>query len=370
MRSSIKIFLLISFLLFFVIPVSSYTDNDAISDIIFQKANTSLEIPTYDGSGQLTHPSVLYFPEGWNNHKYWVAATPYPYSDDRYENPSIYYFDTPGENWKVPAKLTNPVVPQPTVGFNSDPCLTYNKTSDELYCFYRDYNSTDLNIQYCIIKSSDGILWSSPILLYNITSNKPVLCSHMSLLTRVYIRVCIIIYNIIHKNELEGAMNVERSNSIVQLPNETWMMWAQKWDAPYLIVYRTSKDGIHWSEPKNCTSVEGFYKDNTWHLEVKYLEEYRRFFMLLYSNSDKCLSFAESENGVEWKYYPNKILKPDNDTQNFANSSLYKSSFTYDPVTNTIHLWYVGVNTENECKIGYTNTSYSKLRKFCLFNLT
>jgi hypothetical protein len=232
-------------------------------DIIFQRANKPLDIPTYDGSGQLTHPSVLYFPESWNGHKYWAVATPYPNSKDEYENPSIYCFDTPGENWVVPANLTNPIVPQPSMGFNSDPCLAYNKTSDELYCFYRDYNYTDLNIKYYIIKSSDGISWSSPILLYNFTSNRHVLCSSMPLLTRIYTKAYIIIDSITHYiNHIktsQGEAKGEVSNAIVQLPNGTWIMLARKGDSAYSIVYRTSADCLHWSEPKNCSFIDGSY---------------------------------------------------------------------------------------------------------------
>ena len=25
-----------------------------------------------------THPSILYIPEGWNGHKFWLVTTPYP----------------------------------------------------------------------------------------------------------------------------------------------------------------------------------------------------------------------------------------------------------------------------------------------------
>jgi hypothetical protein len=87
--------------------------------------------------------------------------------------------------------------------------------------------------------------------------------------------------------------------------------------------------------------------------------------MVQYSAEKKCLTLAESRDGIKWKYYSNSILNPDNkNTTNFANSHLYKSSLTYDPVTDNIHLWYVGVNTKNEWKIGYTNASYSGLQNF------
>lgn len=236
--------------------------------------------------------------------------------------------------------------------------MAYNKTSDELYCLYRDYNSTDSNIKYLIIKSSDGILWSNPILLYNITGNELVLTHDISLWRRMYIHL----NNIIHPKTLPGAKNVERSNAIVQLPDGIWMMWAQKWDSTYSIIYRTSADCLHWSEPKNCSFIDYFCDKTVWHIEVKYIPEYKRFLMVQYSNDNKYLTLAESRDGINWEYYSKRILEPDNEnTINFANSHLYKSSITYDPVTDTIHLWYVGVNTESEWKIGYTNTSYSRL---------
>lgn len=334
--------------------------NNLQSSIVFQGANKSLEIPTYDGSGQLTHPSVLYFPEGWNGHKYWAVATPYPNSDDGYENPSIYCFDNPGENWKIPAGLKNPVIPKPSVGFNSDPCLGYNRTSDELYCIYREYNSTDLNIKYLLIKSSDGISWSNPVLLYNITGNEQVLTHDTTICERIFIYL----NNIINPKTLAGATNIERSNAIVQLPNGTWMMWAQKWDSTYSIIYRTSVDCLQWSEPKNCSFIDSFYDKTVWHIDVKYIPKYKRFLMIQYDDNDKCLRVAESRDGIKWKYYSKTILEPDKNTTNFANSHLYKSSITYDSTTDTIHLWYVGVNTKSEWKIGYTNISYSRLQNF------
>ncbi|AKB76683.1 hypothetical protein MSHOH_0200 [Methanosarcina horonobensis HB-1 = JCM 15518] len=343
----------------FNFPNVSLRSND-----IFENSNEPLEIPTYDGSGQLTHPSVLYFSDGWNGHKYWAAATPYPNSDNKYENPSIYCFDVPYENWSVPQGLTNPVIPGPSVGFNSDPCLAHNKTSDELYCIYRDYNSTSQETKYLIVKTYDGVSWSNPVLLYNIPSNKITFCNR-SKLEQVCRRMCIKILNVIHKDLQHGATNIERSNAIVQLPDGSWMMWAQKWDSECSIIYRTSTDGFQWSEPEDCVFEDDIYNKDVWHIEVKYIPEYKLFFMIQYSDVDKSLSWAESNDGIVWKYYPDKILKPDSNTRKFDNSSLYKSSITYDPYTDTIHMWYVGVNTQNEWKIGYTNASYATLQNVC-----
>ena len=52
---------------------------------------TSAQIAAY-GQSQ-THPSVVYIPNGWNGHKYWLASTPYPQNTAVFESPCIYYGD-------------------------------------------------------------------------------------------------------------------------------------------------------------------------------------------------------------------------------------------------------------------------------------
>lgn len=44
-----------------------------------------LDLPTYDGSGQLVHPDIV----KWKG-SVWFVATPYPYGMEEYENPCLY----------------------------------------------------------------------------------------------------------------------------------------------------------------------------------------------------------------------------------------------------------------------------------------
>src|SRR5690348_15730970 len=62
-----------------------------------------LAIDTYDGSGQLVHPDVLL-----DGDRILLAATPYPYTNDRFENPCLYtgdgtHFESVGKAPIVPA---------------------------------------------------------------------------------------------------------------------------------------------------------------------------------------------------------------------------------------------------------------------------
>src|SRR5215208_6402246 len=50
-------------------------------------APTLIPAVTYDGSGQLVHPDAAVFPRGWQGKRYWIAATPYPGGNPKYENP-------------------------------------------------------------------------------------------------------------------------------------------------------------------------------------------------------------------------------------------------------------------------------------------
>ena len=118
-----------------------------------------LTIPTYDGSGQVVHPSVLHIPEKFGGHTWWMAITPYPGGSNRYENPSILCSDD-GVTWKVPDGLTNPIVPAPPVpAFNHDPCLVYRKSDKKMYLYWQVGGQDPQLLKR--IESSDGITWGN-----------------------------------------------------------------------------------------------------------------------------------------------------------------------------------------------------------------
>lgn len=88
------------------------------------------------------HPSVVYIPEGWNGHKYWMAQTPFPPADvkpyrDRYELPCIHYSDD-GIKW-------NPIISNPIEDLMPEEIEAHNYYSDPhlvlrdgvLECYYR-----------------------------------------------------------------------------------------------------------------------------------------------------------------------------------------------------------------------------------------
>ncbi|WP_442795912.1 hypothetical protein [Pelobium manganitolerans] len=112
-----------------------------------------------------THPSVLFFKEKWNNHRYWMAVTPYPGGINQYENPTIFCSDD-GVVWKEPIGIVNPIEKAPVEpGYNSDVNLLMD--NGVLYCFWRGVSIVDpktkqrINGRTLLYRSStDGVHWS------------------------------------------------------------------------------------------------------------------------------------------------------------------------------------------------------------------
>src|SRR5208337_5394840 len=89
-----------------------------------------LNLATSEGSGQACHPDVVHIPGGFGaqNWTYWMACTPYPYAEYRYENPEI-FASYDGLHWTIPNGLQNPLVQKPagTMDHNSDPDMVYHR---------------------------------------------------------------------------------------------------------------------------------------------------------------------------------------------------------------------------------------------------
>lgn len=102
-----------------------------------------LDIKTFDGSDSPYHPAVLYFENGWNEYKYWMAETPFspktqPYWD-RNECPTI-HVSNDGVNWSFVGDELKPIddlTAEEVAGldFFSDPHLVF--VDGRLECWYR-----------------------------------------------------------------------------------------------------------------------------------------------------------------------------------------------------------------------------------------
>lgn len=121
-------------------------------------AASALDLPTYDGTGQATHPSILRVPGGWNGYEFWMAMTPLAYFNEDLENPSV-LASHDGETWVVPNGLTNPIDITGGSYYHSDPSLLI--VDGLMYCFYRITSRATNETIPRFKTSSDGVRWSS-----------------------------------------------------------------------------------------------------------------------------------------------------------------------------------------------------------------
>ena len=117
------------------------------------------EIETYDGYNQSTHPDITFF-QG----KTLLVLTPYPYSNEIYENPCIYYL----KDGKFIQAFKNPVESPETLGFRhhfSDPAFL--NLSNKIFLFFRDslYESETRKDVIYRLESFDGLVWNNKTII-------------------------------------------------------------------------------------------------------------------------------------------------------------------------------------------------------------
>lgn len=139
-------------------------------DISFANAPAPLNLITYVGNNQIVHPKVLYFPNKFGGHRYWMAYNPYPWAIADYENPCIAYSDDGYEWTNIDG---NPMDDPNGNGYNSDTHLVYVESTETLEVWYRyvgDYATTPVPEIIYRQTSKDGINWTEKEVVINNTS--------------------------------------------------------------------------------------------------------------------------------------------------------------------------------------------------------
>ncbi|HJF30542.1 MAG TPA: hypothetical protein K8V56_02030 [Sporosarcina psychrophila] len=270
-----------------------------------------LTIPTPDGTGSATHPSVLRFRTKWNGYTWWMAFTPYASTAE--ENPCI-VASNDGVTWVVPTGLTNPVFGAPSVGYNSDTDLIYLKNGDKLRMYFREYTAESKKIWHS--ESTDGVNWSAK-----------VLC--------------------IFPEDFTDAI----SPSIIY--TDKYYMYV---GSP--LAYYESVDGINWSNYTLCnTGIEKF--GDVWHpmvwadatkLRMVACVRKKGVNVTSRSSQEDELYYGESVDGVNWEIETNALLRRE-PGKNF-DERVYRASVV--PYGSELTIMLSGLTTNLSERIGYS----------------
>ena len=283
---------------------------------ILPNSPAPLITPTYDGSGQMVHPDILKFdisgvlPDGY---RYIMAMTPYPYADDRYENPSI-LFSKDGFLWE-PRGDSNPIEAAPgyfpaSSRHNADSNLIYFDDEFYLYWLYR-FVFMGFRIRSCmkLKKSRDGLSYSPIVQDFG----KPPPSTE-------------ILYDSID----------EKLKSIL-MPD----------------YYSESMNGLDWSSlvPIDLPLPPGY--TGTHHCAVERLSN-GKYWMLFNDDSGRDrLWFSESDDCINWQgWYDLPVMSPK--AGSWDSISLYKCSFIVE--RGKIRCWYSAYGAGSVWHLGYSET--------------
>lgn len=244
-----------------------------------------LNIPTYEGSGQTTHPSVLYFKEGWNGYKFWMVHTPYPNADNQYENPSIVASNN-NVNWVEPAP--NPIallLPENT--FQSDPCIFMNRNTKELW--FRATTGTPTEMYR--MTSMDGANWTEREKLFDTDSFEMV-----------------------------------RSQTVRMVDGKYSMWYTSGSTSDVTLKYAESTDGKNWTNVREL-EIELDELFTWWHGDVIVDNGFYEMVIMCQSDTEPwSVFYTYSYDNIEWK--PAMLLvKPTTNSLRFDNSDLYRPAW-------------------------------------------
>ena len=268
-----------------------------------------LNIPTSEGSGEATHPDVIYVPGGWGAGRWtWLmSATPYTSGEDYCENPEI-YVSYDGIRWTVPAEGVNPLAGIPAeIGrrdlkkeYHSDASLLMH--GGKLRVYYRwsgvMLDGSVENRLYAM-NSEDGIKWGARTMLFGengaIPANRDFLSPSVSRVDGKFIMWTV---------EREGGWRV--------------------------IMRRSSDDGLEWSSPEKTFLEADYGPIQPWHLDVTECGETGGTILLLAAAEDRGhrselhYGFGDRE-GRAWKL-AGKLIEPG---YSFEWGRIYRSSLAF-----------------------------------------
>ena len=277
----------------------------SISDFIKKLPNeSSISIDTYDGSGQVVHPDVL-----WNNNHIIMGITPYPYYNDKLENPCLYKsYD--GLHFSDYMKDINPLVEKPLFDHNCDPDIFFNKKG-ELVVYYIEMLRPKFNKVIALKQvNKSSTFKKATILKYNLTKKEPLIISPS------------IIYESINNDYIMYFVNNDLKKNRIQSITATKNLSFDKKQ----------------TKTPNIKFPSNYYP---WHLDLIKSDD-NKYYLLITGyygnqlNDNYSLFLAESQDLINWTNNHEILNKKNIPYKNLK--FVYRSSALISK--NTIAIWY------------------------------
>lgn len=274
--------------------------------------NSNIYIKTPYKNNQATHPDVKYFSKKLFGYHYWMVNTPYPYGNDRYENPII-RFSQDGIEWNILEKCKDPLVDPPldTNWHNADTDLAVYKNT--MYLVYMTKNRNEAYTQFMMINSNNAVDWSEPRVIYED-------------------------FSIV-------------SPSIIEPKNENldWLIWYVYRDSPNnaqessTFLLKGKELGVFDKKIRCDINIPNYI---VWHIDVIQTDDYFESLIAAFpfgKDPSRCSLFhAMSKDGIKWTISNNfkPIIKPN--WKKWCNKVIYRSTFIKE--NNYYKVWFSGAS--------------------------
>lgn len=272
-------------------------------------APKKLPIKTHSsGKDQPIHPKVLYFPELFGGHKFWMAYTPYPNASDAEENPCIACSDDM-VTWITPPGVTNPLDVGTAENYMSDTHLVYNSDTALLEIWYRQV----LDGKEVIYRrtSANGVEWGEREEMFRTPTTG---------------------YN--------GIGNF--LSPVIIYEDGIYKIWAGSGVPSGYLKYYESADGTKW-ELKATTNLKG------WHFDVIHTEEgYEAF--ICDTQFCESVTYSKSTDGITWDEKTQLLTV--GTSGSWDAKRMYRTSAV--KINGYYFVYYTGVASDNTWGIGLT----------------
>lgn len=255
-----------------------------------------------------------------------MAMTPYPDSNDNFENPSILVSEN-GYDFYEENDGINPLVQTPEIDHNDDPDIFFERKTNEFYLLYLETlrpEAQNLNI----LKSKDGLNW-----------NKSTQ---------------------IHYDLLAGDDFIV-SPSMIRKADINYLFFVNTYKEGYPIQYYKTTQGTDWNKD-SAESISVNFPDTftPWHIDIFSSDD--QYYMLIngfYNSIERNhhLYIAKSSDLLNWEVRLEPIIIS---SPNFYNSKMiYRSSGVVEK--DLLVVWFSFQTNNNKWKIGVKKFNLNKL---------
>ena len=281
------------------------TDEYYFNKTLKRNGKKPLVLPTYEKTGQAVHPDILFRSNGLKGNKYWLAYTPYPYSNDKFENPHVAVSDD-GKKFFLKKGMRNPVVEPPSDvtegGHFSDTDLMYEDNNFILHYVYNKRGVLGPS-KFFRVKSLDGIKWTKPELVFT-----------------------------------SSLTNQGYSPAFIKEKDEVKMWYLA--GENNLVLFESKDDEKSWGNMKKCNiKIQGWVP---WHIDViKTDKGYEgvvcaRKIKTTNNRLLRALFYTYSSDGINWTVTKYPIIYPNRES--WDNDQIYRATILKDG--GKYKIWY------------------------------